>query len=71
VKQMEELLRLCKDQGIKVLLVYSPEYFEMQAITTNRAHVFSRFAELADRFGAPVWDYSNSSISALVAGAHQ
>jgi hypothetical protein len=64
VKQMEELLRLCKDQGIKVLLVYSPEYRGMQAITTDRTHVFSRFAELADRFGAPVWDYSNSSISA-------
>ena len=40
VKQMEELLRLCKDQGIKVLLVYSPEYREMQTLTTNRAQVF-------------------------------
>jgi hypothetical protein len=64
VKQMEELLRLCKDQGIKVLLVYSPEYRKMQTLSTNRARVFERFNELTDRFGAPGWDYSSSPISA-------
>ena len=64
VNQMEELLRLCKDQGIKVVLVYSPEYREMQTLTTNRPQVFDRFKELADRFGALVWDYSSSPISA-------
>jgi hypothetical protein len=64
VKQMEEMLRLCKDQGIKVLLVYSPEYREMQKLTTNRAQIFERFGELTYRFGAPVWDYSSSPISA-------
>lgn len=63
VKEMEELLRLCKEQGIKVLLVYSPEYLEMQTLTTNRAQVFARFDELSDRFGAPILDYSGSSIS--------
>lgn len=64
VKQMEEMLRLCKDQGIKVLLVYSPEYREMQTLTTNRAQIFERFGEMTYRFGAPVWDYSSSPISA-------
>jgi hypothetical protein len=64
VKQMEELLRICEEQGIKVLLVYSPEYREMQTLTMNRAQLFERFAELTDRFGAPVWDYSSSLISA-------
>jgi hypothetical protein len=64
VKQMEEMLRLCNDQGIKVLLVYSPEYQEMQKLTTNRAQIFERFGELTYRFGAPVWDYSSSPISA-------
>ncbi len=64
VKEMEELLRLCKEQGIKVLLVYSPEYQEMQTLTTNRAQVFAHFDALRDQFGVPVWDYSNSPISA-------
>ena len=64
VKQMEELLRLCKGQGIKVILIYSPEYREMQTFTTNRAQIFERFGELTYRFGAAVWDYSSSPISA-------
>lgn len=64
VNEMEKLLRLCKEQGIKVFLVYSPEYLEMQSLTTNRAQVFARFDELSDRFGAPIFDYSGSPISA-------
>jgi hypothetical protein len=65
VKKMEELLRLCEEQGIKALLVYSPEYQEMQALTKNRAQVFAHFDRLRDQFGVPVWDYSGSPISAL------
>jgi len=65
VREMEELLRLCREQGIAVLLVYSPEYTEMQALTANRAQVFARFEELSERFGVPLWDYSASPISSL------
>ena len=64
IKDMEELLRLCKEQGIKALLVYSPEYQEMQTLTRNRAQVFVYFNKLRDQFGVPVWDYSGSPISA-------
>ena len=53
VKEMEGLLRLCREQGIKVLLVYSPEYHEMQKLTTNRAQVFAHFDELHDQFDVP------------------
>lgn len=63
LERMEELLRLCTEQGIKVLLVYSPEYREVQALATNRTQVFAHFEELSDRFGAPFWDYSGSPIS--------
>jgi hypothetical protein len=64
VKEMEGLLRLCREQGIKVVLVYSPEYQEIQTWTTNRTEVFAHFDKLRDQFGVPVWDYSNSPISA-------
>jgi hypothetical protein len=33
-------------------------------LTTNRAQVFALFDELSDKFGVPVWDYSNSPNSA-------
>ena len=63
INDMEELLRLCKDQGITTLMVYSPEYKDMQAFTTNRTQVFDHFSELGKRFSVPLWDFSNSVIS--------
>jgi hypothetical protein len=41
-----------------VILVYSPEYSEMQRITTNRRQIFDAFHEIASRYQVPVWDYS-------------
>ena len=65
VREMEELLRLCQEKRIAVLLVYSPEYAEMQALTSNRTQIFSKFEDLRERFDAGMWDYSASPISAL------
>ena len=63
VRQLDELLRLCQAQGIRVLLVYSPVYYEMQALEGNRDEIFARFGELAARYGATLWDYSHSPVS--------
>jgi hypothetical protein len=65
LEQFEDLVRLCKDRGIKVLLVYSPVYFEMQALETNRDTVFTQFKDIATRYDAPLWDYSDSPITRL------
>ena len=59
VRLIEELIDLCKQNGIRLMLVYSPEYREMQPLTKNRAEIFARFRELADRNGIPFWDFSN------------
>ncbi len=64
VTAMEALLRLCSAHGVKVILVYSPEYEEMQRLTLNRREIFGAFEKLGRDFGAAVWDYSNSPISA-------
>lgn len=63
IREMEGLLQLCQQQGIKVLLVYSPEYREIQALTNNRLEVFAKFDGLSKKFRVPVWDYSGSPIS--------
>ncbi len=63
VAQMEELLRLCAAQGIRVVLVYSPEFKPIQAMTRNRQEIFERFRDLAQRHGATMLDYSDSPIS--------
>lgn len=63
VQQMEELLRLCAQQKIPVILSYSPEYLPMQAMTLNRGEIFDRFAALALKHGALLLDFSGSPIS--------
>jgi hypothetical protein len=64
VRHMQDLLRLCRNQGIELVLVYSPEYREMQDLTLNRAEVFAKFRELGQAYGVPFWDYSDSWVSA-------
>ena len=63
MRDFEELLGLCAQQGIPVLVVYSPEYYEMQAIERNRNEIIAKANELTARFGFPLWDYSESPIS--------
>jgi hypothetical protein len=58
VRVLEELVRVCRRNGIQLVFVYSPEYAEMQSLTKNRQEIFARFHELARRFDVPLWDYS-------------
>jgi len=63
VREFEELMALCKQMNIPVLLVYSPVYYEMQKIEVNRDEIFDRFKEIARRYDATLWDYSGSPLS--------
>jgi hypothetical protein len=63
VRIPEEMLALCYRDGIRVLLVYSPVYYEMQALERNRDDIFALFKEVAVRHRATLWDYSRSPIS--------
>jgi hypothetical protein len=63
LRALTELIQLCRARGIRLILVYSPEYAEMQALERNRAQIFNRFRELSDRFDVPLWDFSDSPLS--------
>lgn len=63
VKSLTELIQLCQRNGIRVILVYSPEYYEMQALETNRSEIIRKFHEIATQFNVPFWDYSDSPLS--------
>jgi len=62
VGEINELLELCQRERIRVLLVYSPEYSEMQKLENNRDEIFNLFREIARRHQATFWDYSRSPI---------
>lgn len=62
VRLVEELVQTCQSRGIQVILVFAPEYAEMQSLTLNRNEIFGKFREISERFHAPFWDYSRSTL---------
>lgn len=62
VSSLIDLVRTCRASGSDMILVYSPEYYEMQQLEKNRFEIFGRFKDLADRLGVAMWDYSASDI---------
>jgi len=63
IRDMEALMTLCSGRHIPLILVFSPEYYEMQAMETNRPEIIARFQELARRFNVTFVDYSDSKLS--------
>lgn len=61
--EFENYLNYCKENGIKVALVYTPEYYEAQQLTINREEVMEIYRSYAAKFDIPFLDYSNHPIS--------
>jgi hypothetical protein len=61
-EDFEAYLSYCKQNNIKVVLVYSPEYYEMKPLWTNREQIFNRYRAYAKEFDIPFLDYSNDSL---------
>lgn len=62
VRDLEELIAVCRRQDIPVLLVYSPVYYEMQPLEKNRDEIFAKFETLSERWKSPIWNYMDSPI---------
>ena len=63
IAALEEIIQICQSNSIKVVLVFSPEYDEMQLLEKNRAEVFGKFREIAQRYKVQFWDWSDKPIS--------
>ncbi len=63
LEALTAIIETCAAQGIELILVYSPEYFEMQPLVSNREEIFATLRELCARHRIPLWDYSDSPIS--------
>jgi hypothetical protein len=62
IKDVAEIAAVCRQHGVPLLFVFSPEYAEMQAMTRNRAEVFGHFRTISAEAGAEFWDYSDSPL---------
>lgn len=60
--QLAALLQLCRDNGIDLLLVFSPEYAAVRPLQLNRASILAEMSALAASAHVPLWDFSDSAI---------
>ncbi len=58
----ESFLNDCKQKGIEVILVYSPEHIDGQKFVENRHVVFTLFKYLAIKYNLHFIDYSNDEM---------
>lgn len=63
VSDLEQLISAATSRGARVLLVYSPVYYEMQQLDRSKPQVFAKFREIAARYHATLWDFSDSPLS--------
>jgi len=59
-KLLNEFFSECKEQNIKVILVYSPEHVEFQEFIKNRNEIISIYEEYSSKYNIPFLDYSDN-----------
>ena len=55
-------LTACHDQGIKVILIYTPQYIEGQHFIQNKESILNIYRSLANDYDVPFLDYSDDPI---------
>lgn len=61
-KQFEEYLAFCEKQNIKVVLLYAPEYYEVQPLYKNKTTIIEMCKNASKRYHCYFLDYSNDSL---------
>jgi hypothetical protein len=62
VRQFDEYLAFCKQEDIKVILVYAPEYFEIQPYYKNKPELIKLCQESTKKYDCQFLDYSKNSL---------
>lgn len=59
-RQFEEYLTFCKRENIKVILVYAPEYHEVQSYYKNKSELINLCQKSVKEYGCHFLDYSKN-----------
>jgi len=62
VSLFEKFLRECRDYGMKIIFVYTPQYIEGQQFIQNKESIMDIYRQLGSRHKIPFLDYSGDSI---------
>lgn len=60
--QFEEYLAFCQRENIKVILVYAPEYYEVQPYYKNKSELINLCRESVKKYDCQFLDYSKNSL---------
>jgi hypothetical protein len=63
VEVLTELMTLCQQNEILVVLVFAPLYNELNPRILNRDQIFAQFVRTSGHFKAPFWDYSEAPLT--------
>ena len=61
-RQFEEYLAFCQRENIKVILVYAPEYFEVQPYYKNKSELINLCEESVKKYNCQFLDYSKNPL---------
>ena len=61
-EDIEQFLKECKRDNIKLIFVYTPEYIEGQKFVANRTSIFKTFSKYSKKYEIPFYDYSKDSL---------
>ena len=62
INLLKSFIDECKNNGIELILVYTPEYIEGQKFVSNRSEIISIFENISHNYNLPFYNYSNDSI---------
>lgn len=62
IEDFDKFIGDAKHDGIEIVLVYSPEYYEFQSYTTNRDTIIGLYELIAGRHDIPFLDYSDHKL---------
>jgi len=63
VALFDKYLKDCKANGIKIVLIYAPEFVDGQKIMGNRKQIMDLYVHFSKKYDVPYYDYSNDPIS--------
>jgi hypothetical protein len=62
VQLCDSFLNDCKEQGIQVILVFTPQYFKATEFTKNKEDVLDIYRSFSKKYDIPFLDYSKDSL---------
>ncbi|AWO01175.1 hypothetical protein DLD77_05455 [Chitinophaga alhagiae] len=62
ISNLKKIITEAQSKNIRVVLVYTPEYFENYPLSRNRDKILETYRSIAAEHQVPLWDYSSTPI---------